>query len=568
MTSFSTANHRPDDHLDTPRGRTTAVVIGGGISGLATAALLARDGYAVTLVEQNEVVGGRTGNWEQDGFRFDTGPSWYLMPEVFDHYFRLLGTSAEAELELKVLDPGYRVFTEGVPEPVDVSADLETNIDTFERIEPGAGAKLREYLDSARTTYEVATKTFLYTSFQSLTSLVSPEVVRQSGKLLSLLFRPLDSFIAKSFSNLTLQQVLGYPAVFLGSSPDRAPSMYHLMSYLDLADGVLYPQGGFMTLIEAIANLACAEGVQIQTGVTVTEITTTPERSTPRTAGRRRKASVTGVQVTHSNGTTEHLRADVVVSTADLHHTETQLLPAALQTYPQTWWDRRSPGPGMVLVYLGVQGELPELAHHSLLFTADWQANFDAIFGPEPVVPELASIYVCKPNETDPTVAPAGDSNLFVLVPVPAETAIGSGGIDGGGDPLVEQTADAAIAQIADWAGIPDLADRIVVRRTVGPADFANDYNAWCGGALGPEHTWQQSAFLRGKNASARVDGLIYAGATTIPGIGLPMCLISAEIAVKRLRGDTTTTPLAEPLRSTQAQRTRSQAGMASRSEP
>lgn len=522
------------------------VVIGGGIAGLATAALLARDGHRVDLVEKNAVLGGRAGSWERDGFRFDTGPSWYLMPEVFDHFFRLLGTSAAAELDLTLLDPGYRVFVEDGGAPLDIAADLERNVAIFEGVEEGAGERLRTYLASARSTYDLATERFLYSTFQSMIPLLRADVLRHAGRLASLLLRPLDSFVARSFTHPTLRQVLGYPAVFLGSSPDRAPSMYHLMSHLDLADGVLYPQGGFTTIIAAIERLARAEGVTIRTETTVTQIRTEPV--TGRRRGRRPRAAVRGVVVHGADGWGQTIDADVVVSAADLHHTETVLLPEALQTYPQRWWDRRDPGPGAVLVELGVEGALPELAHHSLFFTTDWQANFDAIFGGSPHIPEPASIYVCKPSQTDPGVAPAGSENLFVLVPVPADPAIGRGGTDGSGDPDVEKVADAAIAQIAVWAGIPDLAERVVVRRTVGPGDFVVDVNAWSGGALGPAHTLRQSAFLRGRNASARVDGLLYAGSSTIPGIGLPMCLISAELVIKRLRSDTTTTALAEPL--------------------
>jgi phytoene desaturase len=196
---------------------------------------------------------------------------------------------------------------------------------------------------------------------------------------------------------------------------------------------------------------------------------------------------------------------------------------------------------------LGVRGHVPELAHHSLFFTEDWTRNFGAIFGSDPHIPDPASFYVCMPSATDPTVAPEGDTNLFVLIPVPADPAIGRGGLDGAGDRLVEQTADRAIARIAEAAGVEDLADRIVVRRTVGPADFAEDLNSWQGGALGPAHTLRQSAFLRGTNRSRRVHGLYYAGGSSVPGIGLPMCLISAENVLKRVRGDHSSGPVAEP---------------------
>ncbi|MFK5633458.1 MULTISPECIES: phytoene desaturase family protein [unclassified Ornithinimicrobium] len=530
--------------MSSAAGRSVAVV-GGGIAGLATAALLSADGYDVEVFEQRPTVGGRAGSWESGGFRFDTGPSWYLMPEVFDHFFRLLGTSSQEQLDLHVLDPAYRVFYEGAPGAgrpphLDVRADTATNLAAFEEIETGAGSRLTAYLRTSAEAYDVALEHFLYTNFTRPLALASPAVVRRLPQLLPLLTTSLESFVGKRFSDVRLRQVLGYPAVFLGSSPDRAPSLYHLMSALDLTGGVMYPQGGFTTLIDAVAGLATGRGATIRTDATVVGLTT-------EGSGRRgRRARVTGLRWRDADGQVHAHRADLVVGAGDLHHLETRLLPTDLQTYPQSYWDKRSSGPGAVLVLLGVRGGLPELPHHSLFFTHDWHANFDAIFGGR--VPTPASAYVCKPSATDPSVAPEGDENLFVLVPMPADPGLGRGGVDGKGDPRIEAVADAAIAQIGEWAGVPDLAGRVVVRRTIGPGDFAADLSAWQGGMLGPGHTLRQSAMFRSGNRSKKVDGLYYAGSSTIPGIGLPMCLISAELVLKHLRGDASTGPTPVPL--------------------
>ncbi|MGW8429655.1 phytoene desaturase family protein [Curtobacterium citreum] len=511
------------------------VVVGGGISGLASAALLARDGYAVTVLEQRDQLGGRAGSWERDGFRFDTGPSWYLMPEVFDHFFRLLGTSADAEMDLVKLDPGYRVYSEGHDEPIDLLADRQANIALFESIEPGAGDRMRKYLDSAADTYAMAVRRFLYTTFQDLTKLAAPDVLRRLPKLARLLLQPLSTFASKAVQDRRLWQVLGYPAVFLGTSPYAAPSMYHLMSHLDLADGVLYPKGGITEVIAAVERVARREGVTIATESPVEQILV-------------EDGHVTGVVHRDASGARHTVPADLVVSASDLHHTELHLLGPEHRTYPEAHWRKRDPGPSAVLAYLGVDGPVPGLLHHTLVFTEDWQANFGAIFGKDRHVPDPASIYVCAPSLTDDSVAPEGSSNLFVLVPLPADLSIGKGGIDGAGDAEVERIADRAIDVIAERAGVPDLRDRIRVRRTIGPQDFADDYNAWSGSMLGPAHTLAQSAFFREKNVSGKVQGLYYAGASTTPGIGLPMCLISAEVLLKRIHGDTSTEPLPTPL--------------------
>lgn len=512
---------------------TTMIIIGGGIAGLGTAALLANEGHQVRLLERNEQVGGRAGTYERDGFRFDTGPSWYLMPRVFDHFFRLLGTSTDAQLDLRTLDPGYQIFSEpegtGPAHQLAIPHGTDNVIDAFEQVEPGSATRVRDYLSSAEHATALAERFFLYNPFTRLRSLAHPDVLRALPTLTSLLGTSLEQFVRSRFTDPVLRQVLGYPAVFLGTDPHRAPAMYHLMSALDLGDGVRYPIGGFRELVQRLEALAEQAGAEIVTGAEVTAIVTARERG---------RLTARGVRWRDTSGTEHSDEADVVVSAADLHHTETVLLPAEARSYPEAWWKKKQSGPGAVIVLLGVKGELPQLGHHSLFFARDWAENFTAIFGDHPKVPEPASLYVCKPSATDPDVAPDGHENLFVLIPVPADPGIGAGGPEGSGDERVERAADAAIDVIAGWAQIPDLRERIVVRHTLGPADFVHDYHSWQGGMLGPSHILSQSALFRAQNQSKRVSGLYYAGATTAPGVGVPMCLISAELVLKRIRGD------------------------------
>lgn len=538
-------------------GLKKVVVIGGGIAGLASATLLAHEGYEVELLERNDRLGGRAGTLNIEGFRFDTGPSWYLMPEVFEHYFQMIGTTAREQLDLMTLDPGYKVYAEPEErqhaEPHSVGHHPATHLTVpyglnqvcrvFEEREAGSGKRLERYVKSARKTSHMAERYFLYNTFQSWKNLASREVLVSLPRLVQLLGTSLEHFVARRFKDPLLRQILGYPAVFLGTEPQQAPAMYHLMSSMDLDEGVFYPRGGFWQLVRRLEALAVEAGVTITTRATVTQI-----GLENRSGKQPQHASVNGVHWRDTDGAEHFTQAGVVVSAADLHHTETQLLPHRARSYPERWWRSKQSGPGAVLVLLGVEGDLPQLEHHTLFFTKDWDSNFDAIFGRETLIPNPASIYVCKPSASDPTVAPSGHENLFVLVPIPADPQLGAGGRNGAGDDVLERAADAAIDQIASWAHIPDLKERIVVRQTIGPADFANDYNSWKGGMLGPSHILSQSAMFRAQNKSRRVENLYYAGATTAPGVGVPMCLISAELVLKHLRGDTSAGPLPAPI--------------------
>jgi 1-hydroxy-2-isopentenylcarotenoid 3,4-desaturase len=508
----------------------TAVVVGGGIAGLASAALLAKAGMKVTLLEAREKVGGRAYIWEKDGFTFDMGPSWYLMPDAFDQFFKLMGTTADKELKLVKLEPAYQTRNEGRDEKLMIVQDLDKNKALFDSIEPGAGAKLQQYLDSAKETYDLSMKHFLYTNFENTKSFTNKEVLGKAPRFLSHLVTSLYAFSGKYVKDERLKKILNFPAVFLGASPYDTPSMYHLMTHVDLNVGVFYPMGGFYTLIEAIERIAKQHGVEIKTNSPVSKIEVND------------KGIATGVTV---GGV--FIEADVVVGTADMHHVETKLLEPKRQTFPEKFWANKVPGPSAMLLYLGVKGRVPQLNHHTLLYTENWSKNFAEVFHKadgKRKIPNPASLYICAPSVTDPSVAPDGYENLFVLVPIAADPSIG-----GEGDPQFEKDVDRIIDQIATWCEIPDLKERIVVRKSMGPRDFVTQLNAWNGTALGMAHTLRQSAFFRPKNRSKKVKNLFYAGHNTIPGIGLPMCLIGAELVYKYLVDDKSTGPIAGELK-------------------
>lgn len=490
--------------------RKKVVIIGAGIGGLAVANLLAKAGYDVHLYEKEATPGGRAGSKTSKGFTFDTGPSWYLMPEVFAHFYELLGESVDQQLTLKKLSPAYKVFFEH-DKPVTITGQLEKDAATFEAIEPGAGQQLKEYVKSSKSVYRLALDHFLYTNFESVTDFLHSSILKKATALPLLLGRPLDRYVSGFIKNSRLKQILEYPMVFLGTSPFSAPSMYSLMSALDFDEGVYYPQGGMYRIIESLVQIGKQLGVHYHFNQRVKRIMVT-------------SAHASGIKLYDGRV----IAADIVISNADLHFTETSLLAKHSQTYPEAYWKNKEPGPSALLVYLGVSKKVPQLRHHNLLLVDAWKQNFDAIYRTQ-TIPEHASLYVSVTSKTDPSVAPKGSENIFILVPLPSDLGLTS--------KKAESLADHYIQQVEKMTGAK-IRDSIVTKTMFKPSDFKDSFYSWRSSMLGQSHILRQSAFFRTPNKSKKVDNLYYVGANTTPGIGLPMCLISAELVYKRLIGD------------------------------
>src|SRR5690625_3452357 len=282
-----------------------------------------------------------------------------------------MGTTVDDELVLVWLnEPAFRMFPEHHP-PVDVVTGIDNLRQLFERLEPGSGAVLQEYLDGMEIDYKIAIEQFLYTNFTELRGLASPQIMQRLGRLARKLTQTLHDDVADLFDDVRLRQLLTYAAVFLSSAPNITPALYGILNYTTLIEGVAYPMGGFVTFVDSLHRLAVDAGVRIHTGAEVQRI---------HHARKGRRQHVTGV--TYRDVTGQHrLMADVVVSGADRYHTETELVTDPRAARPK-YWQRRNPGMSCVLAYLRVAGQLPELAHHSLFFSHDWDPDFEAVFPP------------------------------------------------------------------------------------------------------------------------------------------------------------------------------------------
>lgn len=481
------------------------LIIGAGVGGLASANLLAQAGHEVHIYDNNTQPGGRAGQFKKDGFTFDTGPSWYLMPGVFERYYKLLGTSSKEQLDLIKLSPAYKVYSG--EKPIIITGSLEKDADTFEHIEAGAGEKLKQYIKKSSITYKLATKHFLYNNFERPSDIFNATTLRHAGRVGQLALMPIHSYVKKFFKDQRLQQLLEYPTVFLGSSPYSAPALFSLMSALDFEEGVFYPRGTMYAFVESLVKLGKGLGVHYHFKKPVKKIITS-----------NRQAE--GIML--DNGTI--VNGDIVISNADLHFTETSLLEPSARSYPARYWQKLEPSPSALLMYLGVKGSAPELEHHTLLFTKEWRENFTKIFDKHEI-PSPASLYICKTSQSDAT-APEGHENIFVLVPLPAGIKLSAS--------QQEKLSDQYLEQIRFATGV-ELKSRTVTRTLFGPNDFSSKYNAWQSTMLGPSHKLTQSAFFRTPNQSKKIKNLFYVGSGTVPGIGVPMCLISAELVVKRV---------------------------------
>lgn len=500
------------------KNKKSVIVIGAGIGGLATACMLAKKGYAVTLVEKNDTVGGRARVYTEQGFTFDMGPSWYMMPDIFEHFFKLMGEDIREYLTLKRLSPSYRIFLKSKKKHYDFYSDLQKTIETFESIEPGSGEILKKYMDTTKYQYQIARDEFMFKNYDSIFDFFNKRVMTEGRKLP--LFSKVEKIINAKFKSEILRKAMQYQTVLLGTSPGDAPGIYSMMNYVDFVEGVWYPEGGIYKVIEALEKIALKNSVVIRVHSPVERILV---------------ESGTAVGIRLAGG--GELRADMVISNADIVHTDQQLLEPAYRQKSSSYWNARLMAPSAFILYLGVDGEIPSLQHHNLLFSEKWEENFRQIFR-KPEWPTDPSLYVCVPSKSDTGVAPPGTENLFVLVPIAA-------GLEHD-ETLLQKYAEFTIAQMAEYMDIPDFKNRILYQKMYAVKDFIKDYNSFKGSALGLSHSLSQTAIFRPNNINKKVRNLYYVGAGTNPGIGMPICLISAELVYKRIENIKDPAPLIE----------------------
>jgi phytoene desaturase len=475
------------------------IIVGAGFGGLSAAAKLAYDGHDVTILEKNSQPGGRARRLHADGYTFDMGPSWYLMPEVFESFFDSVDRDPQDYYELNRLDPGYRMFFED--DVVDMPADLDAIYDLFDTFEENGAEKLQRYLDDATEKYENSMETFLYKEYEKPSDFFTWDLAKTGLKFNP--FTSMKTHVDKYFDSNKAKKIVQYTLVFLGGSPSTTPSIYSLMSHVDMKGGVWYPDGGIGSVVDAFEEICYEEGVSIHYDQEVSRVNTHDDKAT----------SVTTVNEDTFYG-------DTILMNADYHHAETELVPDEHQTYGDDYWESTTVAPSAFLIYLGLDKELPSLKHHSLFVHHDWVEHFESIFD-DPSWPDKPSYYVCNASKTDDDVAPPGKEALFALVPI-------ASGLEDT-ESLRSYYAEKILADMERRLDI-SIREHIDYQKIFTINDFAEDYNAFKGTGLGLTQTLWQTALFRPNHQSDNLDNLYYTGQFTHPGIGVPMTLISSDI--------------------------------------
>ncbi|MEO6541595.1 MAG: phytoene desaturase family protein [Ferruginibacter sp.] len=480
-----------------------AVIIGSGFAGLSAASFMAKAGWDVTVLEKQSTPGGRARQLKEAGFTFDMGPSWYWMPDVFERFFNCFGKKSSDYYRLDRLDPSYRIYWND--EPMDIPADYEALKKLFESIEPGSAAKLDSFLEEAVYKYEVGINKLVHKPGQSYTEFLDWDLVKGVFKLD--VFTSMKKHISKHFKNPKLQQLLEFPVLFLGALPEKTPALYSLMNYADIKLGTWYPHGGMYKIVEGMFSVAEELGVKFIFNSDVNEI---------KVEHGKAKHVIANKAMAYD--------ADVVIGAADYHFIETRLLPQNCRSYSDEYWDKRVMAPSCLLYYVGLNKKLEGVLHHSLFFDSDFEIHGKEIYTTKQW-PADPLFYVCIPSVRDETVAPAGQENMFFLIPVAT-------GLQGDTEELREAYFEKIMGRFEQYTG-QNIKGSIIYKKTYSVSNFVNDYNSFKGNAYGLANTLMQTANLKPACRSIKIKNLFYTGQLTVPGPGVPPSLISGEVVAR-----------------------------------
>ncbi len=467
---------------------------------MSCAAVLASSGFDVSVFEKNDKAGGRLNYFDAEGFRFEMGPSWYWMPQIFENFYNRFGKTSSDFYDLIRLDPSYKVIFSN-NEHIDIPANFNALVELFEEIEAGSGEKLRRFIDHAEIKYHIGMDEFVWKPGRSIFEFTNLKVLKNAFKLQ--LFRSISREIKKVVKDERLRQILEFPVLFLGATPNDTPALYSLMNYADLKLGTWYPQGGMYKIVEAFRKIAENQGVNFEYNSEVNAFDYDGKNIKSISVGNLK------------------LPTNVVIANADYHHVDQKILEKQYQHYDQNYWDSRKMAPSSVLMFVGLSERVPELEHHNLFFDANFNKHAHEIYK-SPQWPSDPLFYVCMPSKTDHTVAPDGMENLFVLMPVAPD-------LDDSRREVIENYYKVIIERIEAFTK-RDISKSVVFKKFFSVRDFKSMYNSFKGNAYGLANTLMQTAILKPSIKNKNLKNLYYTGQLTVPGPGLPPSIISGQL--------------------------------------
>ena len=485
------------------------VIVGAGPGGLATAMQLVHAGCDVTILEGRDRVGGRTSSIEIDQYRFDCGPTFFLYPRVLSEIFRSVGRQLMNDVPMVRLDPQYRL-TFGAGGQLDCSPDMDEMDRQIADFSPPDVGSLRRYMEDNRTKLEKF-RPILESPFNSLADLMRPSLLGAAKHLHP--FRSLGQELERYFSDPRLVIAFAFQSKYLGMSPFQCPSLFSILSFLEYEHGVWHPQGGCSRVSEVMAEIAVSMGVKIRTEESVKGV---------ELNGRRLTALQTD-QATY--------KADAFVVNADFADWMSKTIPNRVR---RRWSDKKLAEKkyscSTFMLYLGLDGIYQDIPHHNIHISQNYERNLEEIEQAH-VLSDDPSFYVQNASVTDDSLAPAGHSALYVLVPVTHQHPNVNWSHEA--DRFRDLTLDKLSA-----IGMSDIRDRIRVEHRITPADWESKYSIYRGATFNLAHNLGQMLHKRPHNRFEELDGVYLVGGGTHPGSGLPVIYESSRISSRLLLQD------------------------------
>jgi len=484
-----------------------AIVIGGGVGGLCTAARLLKNGYAVKVLEKEDKVGGRAHRLTNKGYTFDTGPTLLMMTDVLYDTFAYCGKNFDDYIELLQLEPNYQVaFAD--KSRITVSSNLPHFQKELAQFDPKAPSQFYRYFSDVAEIYRIARNNFIDKNFNTILDFINPksgmELMRKRGT------SKLYNFVSSYFKDERLRQLFSFQSMYLGVSPHEAPAVYSVVSYMETGLGIWYPKGGMYKLSEALQQLVQDLGGEIITKSSVEQIMIEDKKAV-------------GVKTAKAR-----YDADLVIANSDLVYTYKNLIDAANRpSMPEKKLDSYKQASSALLFYWGVDDKCEGMLHHNVYLCKDFKKNLEEIFH-EKVLPRDPSFYTYIPTKTDPSLAPAGKSVFYVLVPVPNLQAKVNW------EKGIARIKHQVLSRLKTEFGL-DISAKIKTETIFTPKDFESKFNLHVGSAFGLSHHFFQSGYFRPSNKSKDIKDLYFVGASTYPGGGIPMVTLSAKLVVERI---------------------------------